>query len=118
VIGAGFHSFIYLQLQGNSRAPIHAGTLPPPCFDCNKLHYSAFFLTVRLGLAGASTATGSLFFEAVRLRRALMAVLFRLTPYDPFERFPFLDFLSPLPMQENLCGNNSIRSLNYKMRCI
>jgi hypothetical protein len=62
--------------------------------------YSAFFLAVRFGFAGASEAAAVAddFLEAVLFNLALMEFLFLETPKEPFQRFPFFDFLSPFPI--------------------
>lgn len=59
---------------------------------------SAFFFTTRFGLAATGSTDTFVFFVALRVRRALMAFLFRDTPKELFWRFPFFDFLSPFPI--------------------
>ena len=50
-------------------------------------------------MAAASAVAGAEgFLEAVLLIFAFMAFFLLELPYEPLEIFPFLDFLSPLPM--------------------
>ncbi|WP_422662078.1 hypothetical protein [Ohtaekwangia sp.] len=75
--------------------------MPPPSYVIELYHcfYSAFFLGAAFFLAGASaTAVVPFFLEATLFKRVLIAFLFLETPKEPIVRFPFLDFLSPLPM--------------------
>jgi hypothetical protein len=77
--------------------------VPPPSYVVELIHcknYSAFFFAaVLFGFAGASAvAVSALFLEALLFKRALMAFLLLVTPNEPVVRFPFFDFLSPLPI--------------------
>lgn len=89
-------------LSKHNCAPIRIRSMPPPCYRVKFYHsYSAFFLAAALfGLAGASVAVAAVagFLEVTLFKRALIACLFLETPKEPIVRFPFFDFLSPLPM--------------------
>jgi hypothetical protein len=67
-------------------------------------NYSAFFLATFLGLAGALAAAAADFLEAVLFNLAFILLLFLETPKEPFVRFPFAVFLSPLPIRKNFVG--------------
>jgi hypothetical protein len=61
--------------------------------------YASFFFTVRFAFTGASTEAGAVvFLEDALFICALIAFLLLDTPKEPFVRFPFAVFLSPLPM--------------------
>jgi hypothetical protein len=62
---------------------------------------SVFFLTTRRGFDDVDSAA-SFFFEEALFNLALIALRFLDTPKEPFERLPFLDFLSPLPIHLKL----------------
>jgi len=77
--------------------------MPPPSHVQIHLHYaSAFFFATFFGFATTSSAEATAgvptFFEVALFNIALMAFLLLETPKEPFERFPFFDFLSPLPI--------------------
>jgi hypothetical protein len=72
--------------------------------------YDAFFLaTLRgfaTGSADAASAAGFADAEALRFNLAFIAFRLRDTPYEPFHRLPFFDFLSPLPIIVIPCGTS------------
>ncbi len=73
------------------------------------IRYDAFFLAVLRGFAAdaaapASTA-GFADADAERFNLALMAFRLRVTPYEPLQRLPFFDFLSPLPILVSFCAS-------------
>jgi hypothetical protein len=56
------------------------------------------------------------FAETARFNLALIALLFRETPNDPLQTFPFFDFLSPLPINHLfLSVQVKEQSLKYKI---
>ena len=62
---------------------------------------ASFFFVVRLAFGfsvATASVTGAAGLEVTLFRRAFIFLRLRDTPYDPIEIFPFLDFLSPLPM--------------------
>lgn len=84
-------------------APIDLRFMPPPCYVCKIQHcfqVSPYFLAaVLFGLAGASApAVSAVVLEVARFNFALREFLFLALPKEPIAIFPFLDFLSPLPM--------------------
>ena len=86
--------------------------MPPPCYVCKIQHspqVSRYFFAVLFGLAGVSApAVSADFLEALFFNLALIAFLFLELPNEPIAIFPFLDFLSPLPMFKKVyaCNNN------------
>ena len=62
---------------------------------------------VLFGFAAAGAAAVEPFLEAVLFNFALMAFLLLDLPYDPLAILPFLDFLSPRPI-ENLNNYGAI----------
>jgi hypothetical protein len=66
------------------------------------IFYDAFFLATLRGFAAGSATPASAAAltdaDAVRFNLAFMALRLRDTPYEPFHRLPFFDFLSPLPI--------------------
>jgi hypothetical protein len=64
------------------------------------MFYSAFFLAGVLFFAGVAVASAESFLEVALFKRALIAFLLLVTPKEPIVRFPFLLFLSPLPMNK------------------
>lgn len=67
--------------------------------NCFIVYSSFFFATLRAFGFDASPAAFAGFLLAVLFNLALIFLRFLETPNDPFERFPFLDFLSPLPIE-------------------
>lgn len=68
-------------------------------FENSIIVYSSFFLaTLRAFGFAASPAAFAGFLLAVLFNLALIFLRFLETPNDPCVRFPFLDFLSPLPI--------------------
>jgi hypothetical protein len=63
------------------------------------IYESAFFLEALFGFAFSVLPALSTFLVVERFILALIAFLFLETPYDFLHCFPFLDFLSPFPMQ-------------------
>jgi hypothetical protein len=83
-----------------SRTPIQLEPVPPPCNVNIQFHYaSAFFLVARFAFGAASAdADAVAFLEVDLFNLALIEFLLLDTPKEPFQRFPFFDFLSPRPM--------------------
>jgi hypothetical protein len=70
-----------------------------------RLHF--YFFAVLLGLAGVSApAVSAVFLEALFFSLALIAFLFLELPKEPIAIFPFLVFLSPLPMLKKVYACN------------
>jgi len=69
--------------------------------------YSSFFLaTLRAFGFATSPVTATGFLLAVLFNLAFIFFLFLELPNEPIVRFPFFDFLSPLPIElEILWGN-------------
>lgn len=82
--------------------------MPPPRYVTIHFHYaSAFFLGVRFALGVTPAATEvAVFLEADLFNLALIEFLLLETPKEPFQRFPFFDFLSPFPMFQNVFSSN------------
>lgn len=60
--------------------------------------YASFFLAALFAGFADSSVSGATFFEAVFFNLVFIDFLLLELPNDPFAIFPFLDFLSPLPM--------------------
>src|SRR5260221_4818188 len=83
------------------------------------LYSSFFFATLRAFGFAASPAAFAGFLLAVLFNLALIFLRFLETPNDPFERFPFLDFLSPLPIETlKLCRKYKDDFRSYKYQCL
>jgi hypothetical protein len=65
-------------------------------------------LIVLFAFTGASATAPSFLLPAL-FYLALIAFLFLDTPKEPFERFPFADFLSPLPIDNVVVYGAMIR---------
>ncbi len=82
-------------------------------FKRNFCYDAAFFLAALRGFAGVSaasdTAAGFEDADEARFKRAFMDLLFLETPYEPIQRLPFFDFLSPFPISFTFCA--SIRTI-------
>lgn len=61
--------------------------------------YSAFFFAVLLGFAPSEADAVADFLDDALFNLARIALLFLETPKEPMVRFPFLVFLSPLPIR-------------------
>ena len=73
--------------------------MPPPVHVQIMSHYaSAFFFVALLAFGAASVEDEETFLDAVLFNLAFIEFLLLETPKEPFQRFPFFDFLSPLPI--------------------
>lgn len=52
-------------------------------------------------MAATAVVTSATFFEVDLFNLAFIEFLLLDTPKEPFQRFPFFDFLSPRPMLKN-----------------
>ena len=104
LIGAGLLCFFIIPeklIHGHSRAPIMFRSMPPPSYVRIIHHvYSAFFFAaVLFGFAPSEADVSAGFLEVALFILAFMPFLLLETPKEPFERLPFLVFLSPLPIR-------------------
>ena len=67
----------------------------------NFIYASAFFLGARFALGASPDSTVATFLEVALFNLAFIEFLLLDTPKEPFQRFPFFDFLSPRPMYKN-----------------